>query len=74
MVEGTIVRVPTNDKRKHPKGEQLVADLYRDPKLFNSPQIRSIIEQAKEDYANNFRRGTRTNSIPSMDQLEAGMR
>lgn len=60
--------------RKHPKGEQLLADLQRDPKLFmNNPQIRSIIEQAKQDYIANFRRGTRTGGIPSMDQLEAGM-
>ena len=60
--------------RKHPQGPQLLADLQRDPKLFASnPQIRSIIEQAKQDYTNNFRRGTRTGGIPSMDQLEAGM-
>jgi hypothetical protein len=60
--------------RRHPKGEQLLADLQRDPKLFmTNPQIRSIIEQAKQDYIANFRRGTRTGSIPSMDQLEAGM-
>jgi hypothetical protein len=61
--------------RKHPKGEQLLADLQRDPKLFmTNPQIRSIIEQAKENYVNNFRRGTRTGGgIPTMDQVEAGM-
>jgi hypothetical protein len=60
--------------RKHPQGAQLLADLQRDPKLFASnAQIRSIIEQAKQDYTNNFRRGTRTGGIPSMDQLEAGM-
>ena len=61
--------------RRHPKGEQLLADLSRNPKLFmESSQIRSIIEKAKEDYVNNFRRGTRTGGIPSMDQLEAGMK
>lgn len=60
--------------RKHPQGAQLLADLQRDPKLFRTnPQIRSIIEQAKQDYITNFRRGTRTGGIPSMDQLEAGM-
>ena len=48
--------------------------LKRDPQLFlTNPQIRSIIEQAKQDYTTNFRRNTRTGGIPSMDQLEAGM-
>jgi len=61
--------------RKHPQGAQLLADLQRDPKLFMSnPQIRTIIEQAKENYITNFRRGTRTGGgIPTMDQVEAGM-
>jgi hypothetical protein len=61
--------------RKHPQGAQLLADLQRDPKLFMSnPQIRTIIEQAKENYVTNFRRGTRTGGgIPTMDQAEAGM-
>lgn len=61
--------------RKHPQGAQLLADLQRDPKLFMSnPQIRTIIEQAKENYIANFRRGTRTGGgIPTMDQAEAGM-
>ena len=63
-----------NALRSHPKGEQLLADLKRDPQLFvTNPQIRSIIDQAKEDYIRRFRQGTRTGSIPSMDQLEAGM-
>jgi hypothetical protein len=61
--------------RKHPQGAQLLADLQRDPKLFMSnPQIRTIIDQAKENYIANFRRGTRTGGgIPTMDQAEAGM-
>jgi hypothetical protein len=61
--------------RKHPQGAQLLADLQRDPKLFMAnPQIRTIIEQAKENYITNFRRGTRTGGgIPTMDQVEAGM-
>ena len=61
--------------RKHPQGAQLLADLQRDPKLFMAnPQIRTIIEQAKENYIANFRRGTRTGGgIPTMDQAEAGM-
>jgi hypothetical protein len=61
--------------RKHPQGAQLLADLQRDPKLFMAnPQIRTIIDQAKENYIANFRRGTRTGGgIPTMDQAEAGM-
>jgi hypothetical protein len=40
----------------------------------SNPQIRTIIEQAKENYVTNFRRGTRTGGgIPTMDQAEAGM-